>query len=188
MTPSEITDILKELFGTTTVNVVERGSWQVEMPDFRLLVLLSEDEGWLRLLLPIMTFQEAQPFLEQFLEANFDRTQEVRYALNQGVVWGIFQHSRESLAVEDFKSAVTQLVSLQQAGVDDVFNNLIESRIRRIIATAKIQGQSLEATMQTLNRFYAEGLMGDRDQTPQEREQVLAAWRRRLEELWNEVG
>ena len=187
MTPSEITDTLKELFGTTTVNVVERGSWQVEMPDFRLLVLLSEDESWLRLLLPIMTFQEAQPFLEQFLEANFDETQEVRYALNQGVIWGVFQHSKESLTVEDFKSAVTRLVSLQQAGVNDVFNNLIENRIRRIIATAKIQGQSLEATMQTLDRFYAEGLMGDRDQTSQEREQVLAAWQRRLQQLWNEV-
>lgn len=187
MTPSEITDILKELFGETTVYVVERGSWQVEMPDFRLLVLLSEDESWLRLLLPIMTFQEAQPFLEQFLEANFDRTQEVRYALNQGVIWGVFHHSRESLTLEGFKSAITRLVSLQQAGINDVFNDLIETRIRQIIANAKIQGQSLEATMQTLDRFYAEGLMGDREQTAQEREQVLAAWRRRLEQLWNEV-
>jgi hypothetical protein len=41
--------------------------------------------------------------------------------------------------------------------------------------------------MQNLDRFYAEGLLGDIDQNPQGREQVLAAWQRQLERLWVEM-
>lgn len=87
----------------------------------------------------------------------------------------------------DFANAIARLVSLYKAGVNDVFNNLVETRIREIIKAAKQQGQSLEATMQNLDRFYAEGLLGDIDQNPQGREQVLAAWRRQLERLWVEM-
>ena len=187
MKPSEIADTLTELFGAAAVNAIAPGSWQIETLNFRLLVMLSDDESWMRMLLPIMPTQQAQPFLEQFLEANFDDTQEVRYALQQEVVWGIFQHNCNSLIVEDFRSAIARLVSLYEAGLDEVFNRLIESRIRQIIQAAKQQGQSLQATMQSLDRFYAEGLMGEIDQSPEAREEVLSAWRRQLERLWNEV-
>ncbi len=188
MIPSEIADTLTELFGTETVGAIAPGSWQVETTTFRLLVMLSDDESWLRVLLPIMPASEAQPFLEQFLEANFDDTQEVRYALQQGVVWGVFQHSSGSLTAEDLRDAIARLISLYQTGLDNVFNRLIEKRIRQIIQAAKQQGQSLEATMQNLDRFYAEGLMGEIDQTAQAREEVLAVWRYQLERLWTEIG
>lgn len=71
-------------------------------------------------------------------------------------------------------------------GLDNVFNRLIESRIRQVIQAAKQQGQSLQATMQSLERFYAEGLMGEINQTPEGREEVLTAWRHQLKRLWNE--
>ncbi|MCX7596936.1 MAG: hypothetical protein N2235_24970 [Fischerella sp.] len=187
MTPSEIAGTLAELFGVDAVNAIAAGSWQVETPTFRLLVLLSDDETWLRVLIPIVPAQQAQPFLEQFLEANFDDTQQVRYAMQQGVIWGVFQHNCSSLVVEDFRDAIAQLISLHEVGLDDVFNRLVESRIRQIIQAAKLQGQSLESTMQNLERFYAEGLMGDENQTPQAREETLAAWRRQLERLWSEI-
>ncbi|ARV60352.1 hypothetical protein BZZ01_18505 [Nostocales cyanobacterium HT-58-2] len=188
MTPSEIADTLKELFGAASANPIASGSWQIETPNFRLLVMLSDDESWLRILLPIMPASEAQPFLEQILEANFDETQEVRYALQQGVIWGVFQHNCNSLVQEDFRDAIARLIFLHQSGLDNVFNRLIERRIREIIQTAKQQGQSLQATMQNLERLYAEGLMGEINQTSQAREEVLAAWRYQLERLWNEVG
>lgn len=162
------------------------GSWQIDTSTFRLLVLLSEDNTWLRVLLPIVPIQEAQPFLGQFLEANFDETQEVRYALYEGVIWGVFQHNTDSLVSADLSNAINRLVSLHEAGLDNVFNRLIESRIRQIIQAAKQQGQSLQATMQSLERFYAEGLLGEINQTSEAREEVLAAWRRQLEKLWNE--
>jgi hypothetical protein len=187
MTPSEIAATLAELFGEADVKAIASGSWQVETSTFRLLVLLSEDESWLRLLIPIVPTQQAQPFLEQFLEANFDDTQQVRYALQQGVVWGVFQHSCNSLVVEDFRDAIAKLIALHAAGLDDVFNRLVESRIRQVIIAAKLQGQSLQSTMQNLERFYAEGVMGDENQTSQAREETLAAWRRQLERLWPEI-
>lgn len=187
MTPEEIPVILTDLFEPTAVQAIAPGSWQIETPEFRLLVLLSDDQSWLRVLLPIVSAQAAQPFVEQLLEANFDDTQEVRYALQQGVVWGVFQHSREGLVAGDFANAIARLVSLHQLGLSDLFNQLAESRIRQIIQAAKQQGQSLEATLQNLDRFYEEGILGDLEQGAESREQVLAAWRRQMERLWPEV-
>jgi hypothetical protein len=187
MTPEEIAGKLTELFSTAAVSAIAPGSWQVDTTTFRLLVILSQDNNWLRILLPIVSLEEAQPFLAQFLAANFDDTQEVRYALYEGVVWGVFQHNCGTLVSTDFASAIARLISLYEAGLDDVFNQLIESRIQQIIQAAKQQGQSLQATMQTLERFYAEGLLGEIEQTAEAREQVLVAWRRQLERLWNEV-
>lgn len=185
MTPDEIADTLTELFGATSTNVVAPGSWQVETPTFRLLVMLGDD-NWLRILLPIIPIQEAQPFLEQLLEANFDDTQEVRYALHQNVVWGVFQHNSVSLTIEDFEDAIAQLISLHEVGLSDVFNRLVETRIRLIVLAAKQQGQTLEATMQSLDRFYSEGMMGEIEQTAEARQQTLGTWRYQLERLWNE--
>ncbi|MBR8835154.1 MAG: hypothetical protein DSM106950_14250 [Stigonema ocellatum SAG 48.90 = DSM 106950] len=186
MTPSQIADTLTQLFGAASVNAIAPGSWQIETPLSRLLVMLSDDETWLRVLQPIAPIQEAQPFLEQFLEANFDDTQEVRYALHQDVVWGVFQHNLSSLVIEDFSAGVNRLISLSEVGLDDVFNRLIERRLVQIIQAAKLQGQSLQATMQNLERFYAEGLLGEIDQTQEAQEEVLAAWQRQLERLWHE--
>ncbi|MDB9306865.1 hypothetical protein [Nodularia spumigena] len=187
MIPEEIAGTLTKIFSTAEVKAIAPGSWQIDTATFRLLVLLSEDNTWLRILLPIVPIQEAQPFLAQFLEANFDDTQEVRYALFDGVIWAVYQHNSETLVSGDFASAIARLISLYEAGLDNVFNRLIESRIRQIIQTAKQQGQSLSATMQNLERFYAEGLLGEINQTSESREQVLTAWQRQLERLWDQI-
>ncbi|MEO1429406.1 MAG: hypothetical protein AAFV71_10150 [Cyanobacteria bacterium J06633_8] len=186
MTPNEIADTLTELFGKSEIQVLAPGSWQVETPTFRLLILLSEDQTWLRVLLPIMPAQQAQPFLQQFFEANFDDTQQVRYAMHQDVLWGVFQHSCASLVLEDFRDAIARLISLYEVGVNDAFSRLTENKIKEIIQASKQQGKSLEATMQNLERFYAEGLMGEIEESPEGREKVLTAWRRQLERFWNE--
>lgn len=185
MIPEEITDTLKTLFGNA-VEASEPESWQVDADSFRILVLLSEDQSWLRSLVSITSAQEAAPYLEQLLEANFDETQETRYALYQGVLWGVFQHSRASLTAADFKAAIARLLSLQQQGLSASFSQLAENQIRQIIQAAKLQGQSLEATLQTLDRFYQEGVMGEINQNASQREQVLTAWRYQLERLWSE--
>lgn len=187
MKPQDITEQLTELFGATAVRATESEAWQVETPQLQLLVLLSKDQSWLRILIPIAPAQDAQPFVEQLLEANFDETQETRYALNQNVLWGVFQHNCASLNQADFSAAVARLVSLRQRGLTQSFDQLVDSRICQIIQAAKQQGQSLEATLQTLDRFYREGLMGDLDKGAESREQVLAQWQRRLENLWLEV-
>jgi len=187
MKPEEITDTLNQLFNSSTLSVLPPSSWQVETSRFKLLVLLSEDESWLRILIPIVAAEDAQPLMEQLLAANFNFTQETRYALHQNALWGVFQHSLASLTVSDFSAAVARLITLQEAGLTQPFDQLLEERMRQIIQAAKRQGQSLEATLQNLDRFYQEGILGSLDQGEASREAVLAAWRRQLERLWPEV-
>lgn len=186
MTLDELTSTLSALFGDQ-VQTLAAGSFQIETSQFRLLVLLSDDQTWLRVLLPIAPAQDALPYWEQLLESNFDFTQETRYALHQGVLWGVFQHSLAGLSIEDLQSAIQRLISMQQAGLDEVFNTFVEKRIRQIVQAAKRQGQSLEATMQTLDRFYQEGIMGDLAMGAQSRSETMEAWQRQLRRLWDEV-
>jgi hypothetical protein len=138
-------------------------------------------------LLPITSAQAAQPFLAQLMEANFDDTQQVRYALHQEVIWGVFQHNRETLTSGDFTDAIARLLSLHQLGLSDVFARLVESRLRQIIQAQKLQGQSLEATLKNVERFYDEGLLGDIEQGKENRDRAIGAWKAQLERLWPEV-
>ncbi|NJR52787.1 MAG: CesT family type III secretion system chaperone [Leptolyngbyaceae cyanobacterium CSU_1_3] len=186
MTPEELPLTLTHLFGNT-IQALAPGSYQVETPEFRLLVLLSDDQSWLRVLLPIAPAQDARPYLEELLEASFDTTQETRYALHQGVLWAVFQHSCEGLTIADFSAAIERLLFLNQQGLNESFSVFVEKRIRQIIQAAKRQGQSLELTLQTLDRFYAEGVMGEMAMGSQSREEVLTAWQRQLTRLWADV-
>ncbi|MDJ0590020.1 MAG: CesT family type III secretion system chaperone [Pleurocapsa sp. MO_226.B13] len=184
---AEITPILERLFNAEDIKHDVEEAWQIKNSQIHLLVILSEDRTWLRLLTPIAAASEAQSLLAQLLEDNFDATQEVRYAISQNVLWGVFHHRLESLVPEDFESAITSLVSLVEKGLSGSFNQLIEKQIIQIVKAAKAQGQSLEATYQTIDRFYQEGVMGGVDQDPAQREQFLAAWKMQLERLWSEV-
>lgn len=186
MKTEEITSTLEHLFGSA-VQIQANTVWHVQTDQLRLLVLLSDDLYWLRVLIPVTTAQDAEPFLEQLLEANFDETQETRYAIHQGVLWAVFHHARESLDQNDFTAAIARVIALHQQGLTECFNKFVENRVSQIIQGAKRQGQSLQATMQTLERFYEEGFMGDMAQGAEAREQVLGAWRQQLEKLWNQV-
>jgi hypothetical protein len=186
MTLEEITTVLRDLFGEA-VQVKPPDAWQVEMENLRLLILLSEDRSWLRALITIAPQSEALPFIQQLLEANFDETQETRYALFQDVLWGVFQHNRETLTPPDLRTALTRLVGLQQRGLAGVFGQLAETQIQQIVRMAKQQGQSLEDTLQTLDRLYEEGVMGDINSGPQVRSQVLQSWRYQLTRLWEDA-
>lgn len=186
MTLDELSTTLTAQFGEQ-VQALAPGSFQIETPQFRLLVLLSEDQSWLRVLLPIAPAQDAEPYWEQLLETNFDLTQEVRYALHQGVLWAVFQHSIATLTIEDLQAAIQRMMALQQVGLNEAFSTFAEKRIRQIVRAAKQQGQSLEATMQTLDRFYQEGIMGDLAMGAQSREETMAAWQRQLRRFWDEV-
>ncbi|MBE9044385.1 CesT family type III secretion system chaperone [Pleurocapsales cyanobacterium LEGE 10410] len=184
---AEISPILERLFGPQDIKHDVEEAWQIKNSQIHLLVILSEDRSWLRLLSPIAAASEAQSLLPQLLEDNFDLTQEARYAINQNVLWGVFHHRLESLTPEDFESAIASLVALVEKGLSQPFNQLIEKQIVQIVKAAKAQGQSLESTYQTIDRFYQEGIMGGIDQDPAQREQFLAAWKAQLERLWSEV-
>ncbi len=179
--------VLVELFGDS-LEVMSPSAYQVEQPEGRLLILLSEDLTWLRLLVPMGPEGEAKPFMAQLLAANFEDTQLVRYAVYQKVLWGVFHHSLESLVEADLRAAIAQLLELNRQGLDGFFGSMIEVQIRQIIAASKSQGKTLEATLQTLERFYAEGMLGGLDQSSQQRGATLDAWRYQLNRLWDEVS
>lgn len=184
---AEISPILERLFDPQDIKHDATEAWQIKNSQIHLLVILSEDHGWLRLLSPIASANEVQSLLPQLLEDNFDLTQEVRYALNQNVLWGVFHHRLASLTTEDLESAIAALISLTEKGLSQPFNQVIEKQIRQIVQAAKAQGQSLESTYQTIDRFYQEGVMGGVDQDPAQREQFLSAWKAQLQRLWSEV-
>ena len=184
---TEIAPILEKLFDANDIKHDVEEAWQIKNSQIHLLVLLSEDHTWLRLLTPVATASEAQSLLPQILEDNFDVTQEVRYAINQDVLWGVYHHSLKSLVTEDLESAIASLASLAEKGLSSSFNQLIEKQIVQIVKASKAQGQTKEATYQMIDRFYQEGVMGGVDQDPAQREQFLAAWKMQLDRLWTEV-
>ena len=186
MISEEITTLLADYFGAEFIQHTSEDTWQVETPTLKLLLILADEGSWLRLLAPIAPLDMAQAYLEQFLEANFDTTLAVRYALAQEVLWAVYQHSLTTLTPQDLTEAIAQAIQLQQTGMEEAFNQLVEQRLRQIIQAAKLQGQSKQATMQTLKRFYEEGMLGGLQQDSQEREQFLSAWEYQLDRLWNE--
>lgn len=182
----EIHPLLVAQFPDATVTTPSASTWQVEWPEARLLAIASEDLVWLRLLLPLAPQSEAQPYLEALLEANFEVTQSVYYALHQSVLWAVASHRLAALTPESLLLAIQQAQGLQQTWLRNVFLQATEKQIRQIIQVAKQQGQSLEATLQNIGRFYEEGILGGLEQTAQEREAVMAAWQARLTQLWDE--
>jgi hypothetical protein len=183
MVIDEIDPILASLY-ESGIQAVEPGLWQVETSTHRLLVLLSEDQSWLRMMIPIASAAEAEPFWKELLERNFDDTGEVRYGVHQDALWAVFQHALPSLTPEDFVAAIAQLTNLQQRGLNDCFDRYADEQVALIIRAAQLQKMSLDMTLQNLDRFYQEGVMGDLDSPPEVRAVTLEAWRNRLQRLW----
>ena len=187
MKPETISETLNETFGSNAVEKPSPDTWQVNTGQLRLLVILSKDNSLLRLLIPIALATEAQPYLYELLEANFEQTQEARYAFSQGVLWAVFIHSLESLTQEDFKSAIASVLSLHEKGLSELFQKQVEQRIRNIIKAAKLQDQDLETTLKTIERLYHEGILGGLQQDPKERQKFIESWQYQLKLLWPEV-
>lgn len=184
MIPNQITTALTARFGDAC-QYVPPDAWQIETDRLRLLAIVSGP--WLKLMTPIMPIDEAQPFIGQMMEANFDQTQEARYAFHQNVVWGVFQYDLAALEPDQFGSAVEQLLTLNANGAEVFFSQMVEKQVTQIIVAAKRQGQSLEDTLKTLDRFYSEGVMGEMGEQGYQ-QQALDAWRHQLERLWSTVG
>jgi hypothetical protein len=186
MVIAEIDPILASLY-ESGIEAIESGLWQVETPTHRLLVLLSEDQSWLRMMVPIASAAEAEPFWKALLERNFDATGEVRYGIHQDALWAVFQHALPSLTSEDFVAAIAQLTNLQARGLKDCFDQFADEQVVLIIQAAKQQNMTLDMTIKNLDRFYQEGVMGDLDSSPEIRAATLEAWRNRLQRLWPTV-
>jgi hypothetical protein len=60
------------------------------------------------------------------------------------------------------------------------------NRCEKLSALLKNRGDTRAQTMQTLDRFYAEGVMGDLGATEDIRQEMMTAWQYQLEKLWDE--
>jgi hypothetical protein len=185
MISDEITAVLTQRFGEKACQQVTDDAWQVDTETMRLLAIRMDAS--IKLMIPIMPIVEAEAFMVQMMEANFDSTQMARYAFHQEVVWGVFQYEMAALNLPQFQSAVDQLLALKASGISDLFSQRVEAQLSQIIVAAKQQGQSLEATLKMLDRFYSEGMMGDmgsRTDPEGYSNRALEAWQRQLERLW----
>ena len=185
MTLDDVTAALNSHFGEGACQYVPPDAWQVETGDKRLLAI--SPGSWIKLMTPIMPIAEAQPFIQQMMEANFDQTQEARYAFHQEVVWAVFQYDLAALERPQFDSAVGRLLALNQDGAGVFFSRMVEAQVKQIIVASKRAGKSLEDTLKTLDRFYAEGMMGEMGDQTGYQEQALESWRRQLSRLWPTV-
>jgi hypothetical protein len=185
MNIDQIRSILQEKFGTS-FQVIGDECYEVNTAEFKLLFILSAQQSWLRIITPITSAANATTFLSELLASNFDETLENRYALHQDVLWGVFQHRVESLGTEDFGQAIDRLIVMKKTGINSAFSQFITNRVREIVRLAKQKGDTLEQTMQTLDRFYAEGVMGDLSSNAIVREEMMNAWRYQLNRLWDE--
>jgi hypothetical protein len=186
VTPEDIPTFLTNRFGPN-LKLAEPDSYQVDTPDYRLLIILSAQQSLLRMLVPIAPAAEAMTFVEEFLSANFDATLETRYAMSQGVLWGVWQHSVAGLTTEDFNTAIDRSIDLKRVGIDRAFQDFSTKQVKAIVSIAKQRGDTLEQTMQTLDRFYAEGVMGDLGATDDVRQEMMKAWQYQLERLWHQA-
>ncbi|NJN73298.1 MAG: YbjN domain-containing protein [Limnothrix sp. RL_2_0] len=188
MTPEAISQALQDFFPEAQVVPTENKTWKVHQPEarFHLLASLSKDHKLLRIFVPIAPQSEAEPYFPQLLEHNFSENKLVRYSLNQNLLWAAFKYPIESLDEIVFEQALDELQKLHQQNLNPFFNQLAEDKVREIVTAAKAQGQTMEMTMQTITRFYEEGIMGGLDQEPRQRQKALLAWQYQLQQLWEE--
>jgi len=188
MTPEAISQVLRDFFPEAQVDHTENKTWKVHQPEarFHLLASLSRDQKLLRIFVPIAPQSEAEPYFDQFLEHNFSENKLIRYSLSQNLLWGAFKYPIESLDETVLEQVLAELQKLHKQSLNPFFNQLAEDKVREIVSAAKAQGQTMEMTMQTITRFYEEGVMGGLDQEPRQRQKALLAWQYQLERIWDE--
>jgi hypothetical protein len=170
-----------------TLSEMAPGQWQIETGQWRLLVLTSVERDWLRMMIPLVPQEEAMPLAAQLLEANFDRTRETRFAFQNGLLWGMYQHRLSTIGSADLQAAVEQLQQLHDRGFQQAFEDLADAKLRQIVLALQDQAKSLEEALQLLERLYDEGVLGTLQSTREDRELTLQVWRLKLTRLWHEA-
>ena len=160
--------------------------WRSTLDWGELVVLRSEDDSWVRIMVPIASALQAQPFLQELLEFNFEATTSARYAIAQQMLWAVFNHPLSTLQDPDLAIALDCLIDLKWQGLSRCFEVHADRQVRLIIAASKQQGLTLEATLQNLERFYREGIIGNLSDNGETIQLTLDRWRDRLERLWAE--
>jgi hypothetical protein len=91
----------------------EDGFWRGMRDEVQVFVLSDETHDRMRIMAPIGELKDFEAkVLQLFLEANYDRALDAKYALRGRELWSISVHPLATLAPDDFASFLDQVVSL----------------------------------------------------------------------------
>lgn len=89
------------------------GYWQFKVEQLGVTVVTDTNADRMRILIPITKVTElTSEDLYRVLQANYDSTLDARYAVANGVLWGVYIHPLSSLSDEQFLSGLGQTVNI----------------------------------------------------------------------------
>lgn len=184
MLPNDIIPTLAAALNSP-VQRIQPGFWQVNTSNFPVIVLLTQDQTWLRLKLPLVSVLESPESVEELLHAySFLVSQDAHYMQYQQQWWAVYHYCLELLNPQDFSVTAAQLVERHQNCLLDHFQSVANDHLCHLIEISKRQGRSLPATLQTLEYLYREYLIGELLEDEQDQQAILAEWRAKIRHFW----
>ena len=91
------------------------GYWQFEYEGRKLYTVSDENHNRMRIMASIVESEGlSEDTLFKMLNANFDRALDAKYAISNGVAWGLFTHPLKELTAPQFVDAVEQVWKLAE--------------------------------------------------------------------------
>ena len=88
-------------------------SFALIVEDVQLFVITDVHNGRMRVMTPIRPYQDISPGeMTRMMQANFDSALDARYAVAQGMLWGVYIHPFEPLQKNQLISGIGQVVNL----------------------------------------------------------------------------
>ncbi|MEM8829997.1 MAG: hypothetical protein AAGE96_11645 [Cyanobacteria bacterium P01_G01_bin.19] len=167
---SEVHEIGPDTWGGTTSN-------------FHLLVMLSENQTKLQILLPLIPV--STPDHQEVVAAYASLFSTASYTVLENMLWAVFQYPLELTDAEELTKTLPSLFKRHDRFLIDYLQSVADKQMRRIIQMSKQSGRSLDATLQFLEYTYRENLLGELlEEDKQGREAVLTQWRSKMIRFW----
>ena len=112
----ETAEAVGELLQEIAVDVSgQEGQWTARYRGSRIVVYAIENHGRMRIMAPIASAKELdEAELRILLQANYARALDAKFALQDGVVWSIFNRPLEGLTRSTFLDGAEQVVTLKK--------------------------------------------------------------------------
>ena len=93
--------------------VQDGNTWLFHVGTLETILVYDEGADRMRVMIPINEADALPPEeLERLLQANFDSALDARYAIANGLLWGVFIHPLSSLTDEDFLLGIGQTANV----------------------------------------------------------------------------
>lgn len=107
---------LQNFIETRTQNINGKsGFWNFNYKNHQLWLITDESHNRMRIMTQIVRENEiGESTFQEMLKANFDRSLDVRYAINNGWVWTCFIHPLKELSEAQVLDAFDQIVKAKE--------------------------------------------------------------------------